>query len=88
MLCPTTDLGLVVSRLCERRGPQYVGNVDPTVFQRMILHLVSRTGSFVKVSVEPLPEALGLILKLWETGPGPLITRTGLAALHFKRQRS
>lgn len=65
-----------------------MGNVDPTVFQRVILHLVYRTASFVKVSVEPLPEALDLIREVWETGQGPLITQGGsrLAALHFMRQ--
>lgn len=65
-----------------------MGNVDPTIFQRMILHLVYRTASFVKLSVEPLPKALGLILEEWETGQGPLITQGGscLAAQHFKRQ--
>lgn len=66
-----------------------MGNVDPTVFQRMTLHLVYRTASFVMVSVEPLPEAHCLILGLWETGQrSSLITQWGssLAAHHFKRQ--
>ncbi len=65
-----------------------MGNVDPTVFQRMILYLIYRTASFLKVSVEPLPEALDLILVIWETGQGPLITQGGSrsAALHFMRQ--
>lgn len=61
-----------------------MGNVDPTVFQRIILHLVYGTASFVKVSVEALPEALGLILKVLETGQGPLITRSRVAALLLK----
>lgn len=58
------------------------------LFKRMILHLVYRTASFVKVSVEPLPEALDIIRKVWETGQGPLITQGGScsAALHFVRR--
>lgn len=62
-----------------------MGNVDPAVFQRMIPHLVKWTASFVKVSVEPLPEALSLILKEWETGRGLLFYHPlTLSSIAFK----
>lgn len=38
----------------------------------MILHLVHRTASLVRMFLKPLPEALGLILEGWEAGGGSL----------------